>query len=315
MKMWIIKPFVSKPSYSTVTTLLIDMAIDRWGMNAILPGLHRYRSIWVSDIHLGTPGCKAALFLDFLKNTESQKLYLVGDIIDLWRMKRSWFWRQEHNDIIQKLLRKARKGTQVIYVPGNHDEDFRDFDGNSFGNVDVFDQVIHTMADGKRFLVLHGDQFDGVVKYAPWLAKLGDKAYGVTLIVNDWFNRGRRLFGFPYWSLSAYLKHQVKDAVEFISCFNNAVVDEANRQGLDGVICGHIHHPEIKKIGNIIYANDGDWVESCSALVEHMDGRLEIVYWTQPRQMELENTGQCVSSSSQTLGFLKSMASYVRLTS
>ncbi len=239
----------------------------------------RYRSIFISDIHLGTRGCQADILLDFLKHTESDHLYLVGDIIDGWRLRRSWFWAQSHNDVIQKVLRKARKGTKVVYIPGNHDEAARDYVDLHFGGVAVLMEAIHTGADGRRFLVLHGDAFDGVVKYARWLAHLGDRAYNVALTLNTWFNVLRRRLGYSYWSLSAYLKHKVKNAVDYISSFEVAVAEEARRHHVDGVICGHIHHAEIRDIDGITYCNDGDWVESCTALVEHADGRMEILNW------------------------------------
>ncbi|WP_243404184.1 UDP-2,3-diacylglucosamine diphosphatase [Zavarzinia aquatilis] len=235
--------------------------------------------MFISDIHLGTRGCQADILLDFLKHTESDHLYLVGDIIDGWRLRRSWFWAQSHNDVIQKVLRKARKGTRVIYVPGNHDEAARDYVDLHFGGVAVLMEAIHTGADGRRFLVMHGDAFDGVVKYARWLAHLGDWAYNIALTLNTWFNALRRRFGYPYWSLSAYLKHKVKNAVDYISSFEVAVAEEARRHRVDGVICGHIHHAEIRDIDGVTYCNDGDWVESCTALVEHGDGRMEIVNW------------------------------------
>ena len=191
------------------------------------------------------------MLLDFLKHTESKYLYLVGDIIDGWRMKRAWYWRQAHNDVIQKLLRKARKGTRVIYIPGNHDEKFRDFTNHRFGRVAVLYETVHTMADGRRFLVLHGDRFDGVIIYAKWLAFLGDRGYNAGIAIYLWLNRVRRAFGLTYWSLSAFLKHKVKNAVEYISKFEDAVVEEAQRRGTDGVICGHIHTAEMRKIDGI----------------------------------------------------------------
>ena len=242
-----------------------------------------FRSIWISDVHLGTYGSQAAMLLDFLKYTDSKYLYLVGDIIDGWRMKRSWYWHQSHNDVIQKLLRKARKGTRLFYVPGNHDENFRDFTTYRFGNVAVVRETVHTMLDGRKFLVMHGDEFDGIVLYAKWLAFLGDHAYNLALFLNRWFNKVRRTLGFPYWSLSQFLKHKVKNAVKYISNFEHAVVEEARRRGVDGVICGHIHTAEIRDIDGIQYCNDGDWVESCTALVEHLDGRLEIIEWAKLR--------------------------------
>lgn len=253
-------------------------------MNVLAATDCRFRSIWISDIHLGTRGCNAELLLDFLRRTESDYLYLVGDIVDVWRMRRSWYWHQMHNDVIQKILRKARKGTRVIYVPGNHDESFRDFAGHRFGRVAILPETIHTAADGRRYLVLHGDKFDGVVKYAKWLAVIGDRAYTAALALNLWFNVLRRRLGFPYWSLSAYLKHKVKNAVEYISSYEKAVVAEARRRGTDGVICGHIHTADIRQMDGILYCNGGDWVESCTALVEHADGRLEILRWTEIRR-------------------------------
>lgn len=286
-------------------------------MNELSAARFRYRSIWISDIHLGTRGCNCEMLLDFLRSTESDYLYLVGDIVDIWRMRRSWFWRQAHNDVVQKVLRKARKGTRVIYVPGNHDENFRDFAGHRFGRVAVLHEAVHTAADGKRYLVLHGDKFDGVVKYAKWLAYVGDNAYNAALATNLWFNVVRRRLGFPYWSLSAYLKHKVKNAVEFIGNYENAVVAEARRRGVNGVICGHIHTAEIRQFDDILYCNDGDWVESCTALVEHFDGKLEIVRWTEMPHviaMSRVESKECKSSLSQTPGFLKSTALFGRST-
>lgn len=243
----------------------------------------RYRAVFVSDIHLGTRGCKADFLLDFLRCVESEHLYLVGDIIDGWRLRRSWYWPQAHNDVLQKLLRKARKGTRVVYIPGNHDEFARDYLENDFGHVRLLPEVVHETVDGRRLLVMHGDQFDGVVLYAKWLALLGDSAYTLALTANHWFNLLRRRLGLPYWSLSRYLKHKVKNAVAFIAKYEGAMADEARRRGLDGVVCGHIHHAEIRDLGGVLYCNDGDWVESCTALVEHFDGRLEIIDWAQVR--------------------------------
>lgn len=243
----------------------------------------RYRAVFVSDVHLGTRGCKADLLLDFLRRVESDSLYLVGDIVDGWRLKKGWYWPQAHNDVVQKLLRKARKGTRVFYIPGNHDEFARDYVENDFGHVRLVPEAIHETADGRKLLVIHGDEFDGVVLYAKWLALLGDSAYTLALTLNHWFNVVRRKLGLPYWSLSRYLKHKVKNAVSFIAKYETAMAEEARRRGLDGVVCGHIHHAEIRDLGGILYCNDGDWVESCTALVEHFDGRLEIIDWTQVR--------------------------------
>jgi UDP-2,3-diacylglucosamine pyrophosphatase LpxH len=228
-------------------------------------------------------------------------------------MRKNWFWHQAHSDVSQKVLRKARKGTRVIYIPGNHDENFRVFAAHRFGRVAVLRESIHVMSDGRRFLVIHGDQFDGIVKYAKWLAFVGDRAYNYALTANTWINIVRRTLGFSYWSLSAYLKHKVKNAVEYISNYEKALVAEARRRGVDGVICGHIHTAEIRWFDEILYCNDGDWVESCTALVETLDGRLEILRWAEmPHLVGMTPVSEveCDSSSLPTPGFPKSMASY-----
>ena len=260
-------------------------------MSQIANDTVRYRAIFISDVHLGTRGCKAQYLLDFLKHNEADYVYLVGDIIDCWRLSKGWFWPQSHNDVVQKLLRKARKGTQVIYVPGNHDEPLRDYDDHAFGDVQVMNEAVHVTADGRRLLIIHGDAFDGIMRYAPWLARLGDSAYTLALALNQWFNRARHVMGYPYWSLSAYLKSRVKDAVKFIGDFEHTVAAEAKRRGFDGVVCGHIHQAALKEIDGITYANDGDWVESCTALVEHRDGRLEIIAWAANRQLSMLTPG------------------------
>jgi len=250
-------------------------------------GIRRYRTIWISDIHLGTRGCKAEFLVDFLRHTDSDYLYLVGDIIDGWRLRKSWYWAQSHNDVIQKILRKARKGTKVFYIPGNHDEWLRNWVDLQLGGVELVQDALHVTADGRRLLVLHGDDFDGIVRYAKWLALLGDGAYELSLKLNHYYNVVRRRFGYPYWSLSAYLKGRVKNAVQFVSDYADAIVAEACRRQVDGVVCGHIHQAEIRTIGGVLYCNDGDWVESCSALVEHFDGRLEIVRWVELNALDL----------------------------
>jgi len=239
----------------------------------------RFRTIWISDVHLGTTGCQAQRLLEFLRKTESDTLYLVGDIIDGWQLKRRWYWEQAHNDVVQTVLKKAKKGTEVIFVPGNHDEAVRQFIDLDFGGIRIRDELIHTTAQGKRMLVLHGDRFDGVIACAKWLAYVGDNLYTVILKFNQWFNSWRARAGLPYWSLSQYLKLKVKNAVSYISSFENALAAEAKRRGLDGVICGHIHKPEIRDIDGITYCNDGDWVESLSALVEDASGALRLVTW------------------------------------
>jgi UDP-2,3-diacylglucosamine pyrophosphatase LpxH len=238
-----------------------------------------YRTLWISDVHLGTAGCQARYLLDFLKHNESDTLYLVGDIIDGWQLRRGWYWPRSHNDVVQKLLRKARKGTRVIYVPGNHDSMARQFMGLAFGDIEVADEVIHVTADGRRFLVTHGDLFDGVMQHARWLAYLGDTGYTAILVLNRWFNGMRTRMGYPYWSLSQYIKHKVKNAVSFITAFEKVMTDEARRRNCDGVICGHIHKAEIRSLDGLLYCNDGDWVESLTALAEAADGTLEIIHW------------------------------------
>ncbi len=251
---------------------------------------NRYRTIWLSDIHLGTRGCKAEYLLDFLKHNKCEFLYLVGDIIDGWQLGKSGYWVQSHNDVIRKILKASKNGTRVVYIPGNHDEMFRDYVDMQFGGVTVAEQVVHETADGRRLLVIHGDQFDGIVRNARWLAILGDRAYTFALQLNLLYNWGRRRLGLPYWSLSAYLKHKVKNAVKFMTNFEHALAQEARSRGLDGVVCGHIHKAELRMIEGILYCNDGDWVESCTALVEHASGTLEIVRWAHAQEaMDLKS--------------------------
>ena len=244
-----------------------------------------FRTVWISDLHLGTPGCQAVALLDFLKRVDCDTLYLVGDIIDGWQLRRSWYWPQSHNDVVQKILRKARKGTRVVFVPGNHDEFARRYVEHNFGGVDVVSEAVHTTADGRKLWITHGDLFDGVIQCAKWLAYLGDSAYEVTLKLNSGFNRARARLGLPYWSLSKYLKLKVKRAVSYVSDFEVAVAREARKRGLHGVVCGHIHHAEMRDIDRVLYCNDGDWVESLTALVEHADGRLEIADWSAQRAL------------------------------
>lgn len=243
--------------------------------------VHQYRSIFLSDLHLGTRNSQADLLLDFLKYNEADHIYLVGDIIDGWQIKRGWYWPQSHNDVLQKILRKARKGVKVTYVPGNHDEFAREYCGMSFGGIDVVEKAIHITADNKKFLVIHGDQFDIVVCNARWLAYLGDWAYDWAIFINTYYNIARRLLGAGYWSFSAWAKMKVKNAVKFIGDFETLLASEAKKHNLDGVVCGHIHHPTIKVIDDIQYINIGDFVESCTAIAEHDDGRFEIIYWNE----------------------------------
>jgi UDP-2,3-diacylglucosamine pyrophosphatase LpxH len=240
---------------------------------------HHHHTIFISDVHLGTRGCKAELLADFLARNSCDTLYLVGDIVDGWQLKRRWYWTEAQTRVVGEILRKVDGGTRVIYVPGNHDEFLRAYCGRSVAGIDVVREAIHETADGRRILVLHGDQFDGVIGYAKWLAHVGDRAYGLALALNDRLHSIRRSLGLPYWSLSAYLKRKVKNAVEYVSRFEEVVARAAATKGVDAVLCGHIHQAEMRQIGPILYLNDGDWVESCTALVEDARGHLEILRW------------------------------------
>jgi UDP-2,3-diacylglucosamine pyrophosphatase LpxH len=239
----------------------------------------RLRALFISDVHLGTRGCQADQLLDFLRHHDADMIYLVGDVVDGWQLRSGWYWPPAHNDVVQKLLRKARKGARLIYIPGNHDEFLRDFYGTHFGGVEVVDSALHLAADGRRYHVTHGDNFDLVVRHARWLAMLGDHAYRLALILNTAFNGVRRRLGLPYWSLSQWAKLKVKNAVNYIGAFESTLAIEADRHAADGVICGHIHHAAIRDIGAVRYINCGDWVESCCAAVEHPDGQFEIISW------------------------------------
>ncbi len=238
-----------------------------------------YRAIFVSDVHLGTAGCQAGPLLEFMRAHESDYLYLIGDIVDGWQLRRRWHWPQAHNDVIQKLLRRARKGCQVVYVPGTHDEFARAFIGHRFGGIDVVVDAVHVTADGRRLWITHGDHFDAVIQRAKWLAYVGDYLYELSLRLNRHLNYGLARLGLPYWSLSAFLKHNVKSALNYVTDFEEAVAREARARGHQGVVCGHIHRAEMRDIGGILYCNDGDWVESRTALAEHHDGRLELIHW------------------------------------
>ena len=238
-----------------------------------------HRTIFISDVHLGTRGCKAELLADFLAHNSCGTLYLVGDIVDGWQLKRRWTWSEAQSRVVGEILRKVDEGVRVVYVPGNHDEFLRAYCGRSIAGIEVMREAIHETAAGLRFLVLHGDQFDGVIFYAKWLAHVGDWAYAAALALNDRLHILRCCLGLPYWSLSAYLKRKVKNAVEYVSRFEEVVARAAAPRGVDGVICGHIHQAEMRQIGSILYLNDGDWVESCTALVEDARGHLEILRW------------------------------------
>ena len=264
---------------ATITDLA-DFAASRPAIPEKTSGERRiYRTIWISDVHLGTRGCNAEMLIDFLDHVDSETMYLVGDIIDGWRLKKKLYWPDAHNDIVWRILKRAKRGTRIVYIPGNHDEMFRQFAGLQFGGVEVRRQAMHETADGRRLLVLHGDEFDAIMLSHRWLAYLGDVAYHLAMAANRWVNGYRRLFGMPYWSLSKHAKHKVKTSVEFISNFEEIVAKEAGARGVDGVIAGHIHTAEIREFDGVTYYNDGDWVEGCTALVEHFDGRMEILHW------------------------------------
>lgn len=235
-----------------------------------------YRTGWISDVHLGTRGSQAAALLEFLRDTEFETLYVVGDLIDIWALRRTIYWPQEHNDVIQKLLRKGRKGTEVIYIIGNHDEFLSRFHGH-YGSVTLQKNAIHTTADGRRLLIIHGHELDTVVQNLGWLAHVGDIGYTLLMRCNGLVNFFRRLAGLGHWSLSAYVKSEVKNVVSFIGKFEGSVVRYARDYDVDGVLCGHIHTAATRKIQGIEYYNTGDWVESSTAIVERYDGTLELV--------------------------------------
>lgn len=239
----------------------------------------KYKTIWVSDIHLGTKGCQAESLLHFLKTHDCETLYLVGDIIDGWQLKSKMFWPQSHTNIIRRFLTLAKRDTKVIFITGNHDEFLRQHNGKKFGNIEIHNEYTHTTADGKKLLVVHGDEFDAVTRYHGWIAHLGSHAYNFLIWLNVWFNKLRAKFNYGYWSLSAFIKHKVKSAVSFISEYEYWVSETAKKRGFDGVVCGHIHHAEITELDGIIYHNCGDWVESCTALAEDNNGNIKIINW------------------------------------
>ena len=278
------RSFLEAPSDAWFESASGSFAAARTRAATPVSPLRSHRTIFISDTHLGTRGCKAEALADFLAHNACGTLFLVGDIIDGWQLKRRWYWNEAQSRVVGEILAKVDNGTRVIFVPGNHDEFARDYVGRLFAGIEVAGETVHETADGKRLLVLHGDRFDGVIATAKWLAHLGDWAYGVALSWNEVLFKVRKALGLPYWSLSAWLKHKVKNAVEYISRFEEAVAEEAARRGVDGVVCGHIHHAEIRRIGGVLYLNDGDWVESCSALVEDARGNLEILRWASPPQ-------------------------------
>ena len=268
---WSVLPFLRLP----------QMGSFRPQSGATRP-VRQHRTIFISDVHLGTRGCKAEILADFLAANSCQTLYLVGDIIYGWQLKRRWFWNDAQTRVVQEILKKVDAGSRVIYVPGNHDEFLRRYCGRVVAGIEIKAEDIHETADGRRLWILHGDRFDSIIGYAKWLAHVGDCAYSLALALNDRLHMLRRRLGLPYWSLSAYLKHAVKNAVEYVSRFEEVVARAATPKGVDGVLCGHIHHAEIRRIGSMLYLNDGDWVESCTALVEDARGHMEILRWASP---------------------------------
>lgn len=244
-----------------------------------------YPTVWISDVHLGYKDCQAQYLLDFLNAIECDVLYLVGDIVDLWSMKRQFFWHPSHYDVLALIQQKAKDGTRVIYIPGNHDETFRQYADESLFGIEVHQQYIHTTKANKRFLLLHGDDFDSATRYNKLISIAGDAGYDLLLFLNRWTNRVRRLFGGHYWSLASWIKARVHKAREAIDAFEKAAIHEAKKQGVDGIICGHIHHPAVKVVDGILYCNDGDWIENCTALVENDCGRIELLHWSETQKV------------------------------
>ena len=281
---------------ATITRLPIDGDLSEVMARApsipekVVTERRTYRTVWISDIHLGTRGCNAGMLIDFLDHVDSDTMYLVGDIIDGWRLKKKFYWPDAHNDIIWRIMKRAKRGTRIVYIPGNHDEMFRQFTGMNFGGVEIRRQAVHETADGRRLLVLHGDEFDAITLSHRWLAHLGDAAYTMMMTLNRWVNAYRRVMKMPYWSLSKHAKKKVKNAVEFISKYEEVVARAAAERGVDGVVCGHIHTAEFRDFDGVEYWNDGDWVEGCNALVEHFDGSMEILNW--PEEVARRDAGR-----------------------
>jgi UDP-2,3-diacylglucosamine pyrophosphatase LpxH len=240
----------------------------------------RVRSIFLSDIHLGTRGCQADSLLAFLRHYEAEHLFLLGDIVDFWAMKRGIHWTAAQNTVVQKVLRRARHGEKVMLIPGNHDEALREYVGARFGDIQLVAEHVHETADGRRLLLLHGDEFDQVTRHHRWLALLGDIGYNALVRMNAWLSWLRRSLRIPgYWSLAGYAKRRVKRAVSFICDYEDAVIRTVRERGLDGIVCGHIHSAALREKDGVVYVNCGDWVDSCTAIVEHLNGALELIEW------------------------------------
>jgi len=241
--------------------------------------LRHFRSVFISDVHLGYKGSNASLLADFLKHARTENLFLVGDIIDMLSLRRTFYWPQEHNNVIRMLLGKAKHGTRVVFVPGNHDHPFREYCGLRFGNLEIRRRCRHTAADGRKYLVTHGDDYDSNVRFSLPLKLVGFLVYESILYFNRAITNWRAWFGYEYWSLAAFLKGKSASAQKYVERFREAAMRDARHHGLDGVICGHIHRAEICEVDGITYLNDGDWVESCTVLVEHLDGRMQLLDW------------------------------------
>lgn len=251
----------------------------------------RYKTVWLSDIHLGFKDCRADYLLDFLAKTECETLYLVGDVVDLWALKRSLYWPSSHYEVVRSLFKKASTGTRVVYIPGNHDEPLRDYVGHILGPIEIKREAIHTTVNGKRLLMFHGDYLDEHMRLSKWEGLVGDAAYDLLLFLNRWANFIRRRFGRNYWSLATYIKQRIPNARQVISVFEEAAIREASRRGLDGVVCGHIHQPALKKVKGLLYCNDGDWIENCTLLGETFEGNLELLQWTEHQTLLQSMTG------------------------
>ena len=242
-----------------------------------------YRTIWLSDIHLGDRHCKADYLLEFLGAIRCETLFLVGDIVDLWSLSNRWHWPAQHSAVLRRLMELADGGTRVVYVPGNHDEPIRDFVGNAFGKIAIERQAVHLSASGKRLLITHGDEFESWIRCSVFTRLLGCASYEALLRLNRAYNRWRSWHGKPYWSLATYVKHRVANARRAIDSFEQAASAHARERDFDGIVCGHIHHPSQREIDGILYCNDGDWVENCTALAETAAGALELLHWPRLR--------------------------------
>jgi len=276
-------------------------------MNMVLPlpvkvSVH---AVWLSDIHLGYKDCKAKYLLDFLDHIETKYLYLVGDIVDVWSLSRQFHWPAEHSQVVRKLIKMAKEGVNITYVPGNHDSTFREYCGEAFGAIQMARQTLHVTQLGKRMLVTHGDEFDELIRFSRFISIIGDTAYDFLLFVTRYNNYFRKQFGYGYWSLATHIKGRLANAKQAISLFETAALDRAKREGYDGIVCGHIHHPNVVERDGVIYCNDGDWVESCTTLVEKNDGVLELWHWSDRSQCIKRLTGEKINADVEQLDLLQ----------